>query len=124
MRLRGFLAGACDQAGRLAGDVLPSLGDRRLNGCRRLVLGGGERLSLLGFGLGLNLGHRRPGHFRPPLGVRNRVVRLSLQGLLLTRQLSQDVVEEAAECLLNIEAELFCQSVSVLPDLVIESHAK
>ena len=129
--LRRFLAGPRHQPGRLAGDVLARLGDRRLDRRRRLFLGRRHRLGLLRLAVGLRLGDRglglgdgRLGRFRPRLGVRNRLIRLRLQRVLVFGHLREHVVEEAPERLLDVEAELLRQSVGVLSDLVVKSHAK
>ena len=74
--------------------------------------------------VGLRLGDGRLGRFRPRLGVRNRLIRLRLQRVLVFGHLHEHVVEEAPERLLDVEAELFRQSVGVLSDLVVKSHAK
>ena len=69
-------------------------------------------------------GDGRLGRLGARLGVGNRLIRLGLQRVLVARHLGEHVVQEAPERLLNVEAELLRQSVSVLPDLVIKSHAK
>ena len=72
----------------------------------------------------LRLGDGRLGRVRACLGRGNRLIRLRLQGVLVLGHLHEDVVEESSEGLLNVEAELLRQSVGVLSNLVVESHAK
>ena len=113
-----------DQTGRLPGDMLTRLGDCRLDRRGRLFFGRRHGLGLLRLGLGLRRGDGRPSDLRPRLGLGNRLIRLRLQGVLVFGHLREDVVEEPPECLLNVEAELLRQSVGVLSDLVVKSHAK
>ena len=81
-------------------------------------------LGLLRLGLGLRLGDGRLGRVHPRLRVRKRLIRLRLQRVLVFGHLHEHVVEEAPERLLDVEAELLRQSVGVLSDLVVKSHAK
>jgi hypothetical protein len=52
------------------------------------------------------------------------LIRLRLQRVLVLGHLREHVVQEAAERLLDVEAELFRQSIGILSDLVVRSHAK
>ena len=75
-------------------------------------------------GVGLRLGDGRLGRVHPRLRLRKGLIRLRLQRVLVPGHPREHVVQEAAERLLDVEAELFRQSVGILSDLVVKSHAK